>query len=607
MHTGSPQGFWRWSVQGRWYQRRRPVRLGWQRWSTVIMALLCGLSVASVLGLWTTGHAQESLGIAPGRRLRPEPLPSLEERPPPAPPRQVLPPLPPPPPGAPEQLPQVRVFVQQINVVDSTVFSADELAQVTAPYINREVTTEDLEELRLALTRLYVDRGYINSGAVIPDQTVQDGVMTFQIIEGSLSTIEITGNRWFRSSYVRRRVALGVTTPLNLLSLQERLQFLQQDDRIERFQAELKPGVRRGDSMLTVAVDEALPFAIALVFNNYQSPTVGAENGSITLAHRNLTGHGDILSGAYARSEGIDVDLDASYTLPLTVYDTTVQLQYQRTEFAVIEEPFTALDIESTSEIYGMILRHPFYRTLRQEFALALSAEHLHNATSLLGIPFDFSPGAENGESTVFALRLTMEWTNRTPNQVLAARSRFSVGLDAFDATIHDSRAIPDGEFFAWLGQFQWARRVTDWGLQVIGRLDVQLSTDPLLSLEQIAVGGRYSVRGYRENELVRDNAVIASLEGQVPLVRNKPWADVLQLAPFVDVGNAWNTKVSTPDPRTLVSVGIGLRWALTLTRPFRWQPSLEIYWGYPFEDIEPEGNDLQDLGLHFQVAVTGF
>jgi hemolysin activation/secretion protein len=113
-------------------------------------------------------------------------------------------------------------------------------------------------------------------------------------------------------------------------------------------------------------------------------------------------------------------------------------------------------------------------------------------------------------------------------------------------------------------------------------------------------------VRGYRENELVRDNAVIASLESQIPLVRDTPWADVLQLAPFVDVGNAWNTKVSTPDPRTLVSVGIGLRWALTVTRPFRWQPSLEIYWGYPFEDTGAEGDDLQDLGLHFQVAVTG-
>lgn len=76
----------------------------------------------------------------------------------------------------------------------STVFSATELAGATAPYTNRAVTTADLEELRLALTRLYVEKGYINSGAVIPDQTVTNGVISFQIIEGSLSRVELDLN-----------------------------------------------------------------------------------------------------------------------------------------------------------------------------------------------------------------------------------------------------------------------------------------------------------------------------------------------------------------------------------------------------------------------------
>ena len=128
---------------------------------------------------------------------------------------------------------------------------------------------------------------------------------------------------------------------------------------------------------------------------------------------------------------------------------------------------------------------------------------------------------------------------------------------------------IPDGQFFAWLGQFQWTRRLTDWDLQSIFRLDVQLSSQPLLPLEQIAVGGRYSVRGYRENQLVRDNGLIVSLESRLPIVRNKPWADFVQLAPFVDFGRAWNTKLPTPDPKMMVSIGIGLRWAITLTAPF--------------------------------------
>ena len=148
-------------------------------------------------------------------RSGPPPL-QLPPAQPPAPlPQPILPPLPSEPPAGAPQLPQVRVFVRVLRITGSTVFSEEDLAQVTAPYVNQELTTEDLEALRLALTRLYINAGYINSGAVIPDQTVQDGVITMQIIEGELSAIEITGNRWFRTNYLRQRLTLDLEPPLN--------------------------------------------------------------------------------------------------------------------------------------------------------------------------------------------------------------------------------------------------------------------------------------------------------------------------------------------------------------------------------------------------------
>jgi hypothetical protein len=53
----------------------------------------------------------------------------------------------------------------------------------------------------------------------------------------------------------------------------------------------------------------------------------------------------------------------------------------------------------------------------------------------------------------VAAFRFSQEWLRRDINRVLAARSQFSLGLDAFNATINDTGT--DGQFFAWLGQFQ--------------------------------------------------------------------------------------------------------------------------------------------------------
>jgi hemolysin activation/secretion protein len=57
---------------------------------------------------------------------------------------------------------QARVFVRRFQLSGNTVFSDQALAQVTAPYENRTITSEELQEVRHKLTLYYVERGYIN-------------------------------------------------------------------------------------------------------------------------------------------------------------------------------------------------------------------------------------------------------------------------------------------------------------------------------------------------------------------------------------------------------------------------------------------------------------
>jgi hemolysin activation/secretion protein len=189
---------------------------------------------------------------------------------------------------------------------------------------------------------------------------------------------------------------------------------------------------------------------------------------------------------------------------------------------------------------------------------------------------------------------------------VIAARSRLSFGVDLLDATINNEKDVPDGRFFAWLGQFQWVRRVPRLlDTLLIFRADLQVTPDSLLTLEQFPVGGRYSVRGYRENTLVRDNAFVTSLEARIPVIRNVPVADYVQLAPFFDYGRSWNTKLpNSPDITDLYSIGIGIRWALTLPWPIPVQSQFELYWGHKLKDVESLGGNLQDKGLHFQFII---
>ena len=538
-----------------------------------------------------------------------EPPPLREERPLKPKPQPLVPP--PAPPAAEEKgrLPAVRVFVREFRLTGNTVFTDEELGEVTASYVNRELTTEDLESIRLGLTRRYVERGYVTSGAIIPDQAVTDGVIRIQIIEGILTRIVIEGTENFWPYYFRNRIALGAGPPVNVNTLQERLQLLQQDPRLIRLNAELRPGVVRGESELHVKVAEASPYRAWLVFNNYQSPSVGAERGLGTVSHQSLTGNGDVFTFTYGHSQGVDLMADVSYTLPLTAYDTTLTGSYRRNQFGVTEDPFKALSISSESEIIGFSLRQPIYRTVNQQITIALTGEYLYNKVTIFdAVPFNL-PGFQRGVAQVAALRFTPEWVHRTRSSVLAARSRFSVGLNVLDATIDaGGRNDPDGQFFSWLGQVQAVKRLDRWwGVQVLGRFDVQLADDRLFALEQYPVGGRFTVRGYRENTFVRDNAIVASLEARVPVIQSARGEDILQIAPFLDYGSAWNSKDETsPAPSArgfLASVGVGLRWNILPQNRARF----EVYWGAQLNHIDQGEGNLQDNGIHLQVVAQPF
>lgn len=559
------------------------------------------------IGLGQTGPllAQVLPGLDPTLKSGKPPLLEKEKpRPPSPPPRVILPPVDSLPELQPKRAPQVRVMVGTIHVKGSTIFTPEELDKVKAPYENRELSTEDLEELRRALTLLYTNNGYVNSGAIIPDQTVQEGEITFQIIEGKLTDIDIEGTKHFLPFYFEQRIALSAGPPLNIRPLKERLQILLQDSRIQRLNSELKPGLKPGESTLQVQVEEASPFRAWMEFNNFQSPTIGAERGLGTIAVDNPFGIGDHFVFTYGGSNGLNPLLDTTYVVPFTPQDTTLGFQYRLNDFSVVTSPFDELDIETRTEIFTLTLRHPVYRSLTDEVFISLIGEHLETKSTLGGTGFSFIPGAtNNGKTVVSALRFAQEWVHRQPMQVLAFYSRFSMGLDVLNATNNRvGKDDPDSHFFTWLGQAQWARRIDPLGIQLISSLALQISNDRLFPLEQFSVGGRYSVRGYRENQLVRDNAFLFSVESRIPVIPSVTGPQfTVHFAPFIDVGRSWNSKIDTQGPQTLASIGVGIRLGF-FDRAFA-----NVYWGQQLNHVDspPPGGNPQDHGLHLQFIMN--
>jgi hemolysin activation/secretion protein len=502
----------------------------------------------------------------------------------------------------------LRLFVREFRFEGNTVFSNAELSRITAPYTNREISSTQLEEARRAITLQYVNRGFINSGAVIPDQKPADGIIHIKIVEGILSEINVYSNQWLRGSYLRSRIDRWSGPPLNLKDLQEGLQLIRQNPNVKQVNAELRPGSSLGESILDMAVRDCPPFRLGLQIDNQRPPSVGAEEFTLLAGDRNLTGHNDELGISYVIAHATQNDLEFSgidnvstfYRIPVTPYDTTLEVHADRSDFAIIEEPFTSLDISSESYSFGGALRQPLYQSANREFALSFGFDRRFSQTFQNNKPFFISPGADaKGVSCVSVIRFAQEWVDRSEDHVLALRSTVNWGINALDAT--DNGTSRDATFVSWQGQAQYVQRLFHTANQIILRANGQWTDDGLLSLEQFSVGGFNSVRGYRENQLVRDRGVFTSAEFRVPVLYDRKGAAVLQLAPFVDFGGGWNVGEKTPDPATLASSGLGL--LLNVTQRF----SAQLYWGYAFNDVHGTKGDSQDLGLHFRINFEAF
>jgi hemolysin activation/secretion protein len=511
----------------------------------------------------------------------------------------------PPQPRAPgTNLPNDAIFVlKSVRITGNTVFDQAAIDKVAAPFLNHPVGLRDIEEIRRQVTLLYVNRGYINSGAVVPDQTISDGVLVVRVVEGRLTEIDLTGNRHYNSSYLTDRLERGVSVPFNVEDLGRQQQILLQEPFLSRLNLNIVPGLAPGEARLTGEVTELPPYSLTMQIANNQSPTVGEVRGQVQAVAGNILGIGDLLAVQYGRSDALN-DGAISYSFPIASDDTRVNLRYDINNSLVISAPLQPLNITDHYQSVSIGLSRPFWRTPEQNLTLGLALEWRRSQTFVLGAPFSFEAGADDGRTNVTALRFYQSWLDQNADQVLALRSTFSLGIDALGATVTDVK--PTGQFVTWLGQAQYVRRIwRDW--EILARGSLQLSDAPLFPIEQFVLGGMSTVRGYREYLTSSDNAFAGTLELRVPVGRvpfprltKDETEGTVQLVPFYDHGAGWNTDRASPPFQNLSSVGLGLRWLVGSG------VIAEIYYGYGFRHVDV-GNSLEDKGVHFRITVGLF
>lgn len=491
----------------------------------------------------------------------------------------------------------LKVTIKRVVFSGHSVFDEDALQSIAKPFLNHAIDVGDLEELRYQLTQHYVKNGYVNSGAIIPTQTFKDNTLNIQIVEGKLSAINVDGNGWLHPDYIRKR--LLDDKPFNTQTFQDRYQRLLNDPLIEQINGNLKSLPQLGESALDLQVTRATPYQLAVHFNNYNPPSIGAEQMQTEAWIRNLTRWGDKFDFRFDISEGSAI-YAGGVTMPLNAYGTVFDFHFETGRSSVVEEPLNIINITSQVTNFNWTLNHPVYQTADQNLTLGVSFGTRFNQTGLLSDPcFTFNDAP--CKTKVAALRFIQDYSGRFEHHVFALRSVFSVGLGGvFDSTVQADSKGPDSRYFTWLGQMQYAWKVMENGAQLRLRGNLQLSNEALLPQERIAVGGVYSVRGYRENELVRDNGYSGSIEFHYPLFAMQgAHANQLTVFPFMDFGAGWNDHDNAD---YLHAIGIGMSWQGL--KHFK----ADFYYAHDIRQASPKAtHDLQDDGIFFNVSMYAF
>lgn len=522
-----------------------------------------------------------------------------------------------------------KIKVKKIILKDCNALPKQLVDDLLKGYENKTVTMEALQALRQKLSMMYLANHFVNSGVIIPDQKIKDGIIYFQAIEGQLNKISVSGNKHINSQYIEDRIALGSTQPLNVEKLEDAIRQLQNNRLIEGVYAQLKPLPAYGTAELAVTVSEAKDRTLRLSIDNERSPTVGAEQATVTLLDANLTGHGDTIQLDFSRSEGLRaVELDYQYPVTADGQNFAINLRYNDAE--VVEEPIDRLNITSETLSADLSYSWPLNPTIHSSFEklktppwqIIAGFSHKDSSSFLFGEPFAFAGGTVDGESKSTALSVGLQYLSRDAKQVTALSLNLRQGIDWLGATTEPQ----DSRFMAFSSQLQYAKRLPKLRQsQFIFSAATQQSFDPLLPIEKFAIGGHSTIRGYRENQLVRDNGLTASFALQIPLhfEKNKsatsnqkqtkkqkqetPFTITgielpgeFSIEPFLDWGLAWDEPSATQTDNSfeILSAGLG----------FRWIPSpslaLALHWAEPLESkVSSQSNgDLQDDGFHFYV-----
>ena len=198
---------------------------------------------------------------------------------------------------------EIKFKLKGFEFSPSEVLTTEELKKLTAPYLQREVSVNDLYKLINEINALYEEKGYIVCKAGLPPQTISNGIVKIVLIEGKTGRILIQGNKSTKDDYIRKRINLNTGTVSNLNELNKSLVWFNGTNDVQ-MRIELAAGEIPGTTDYVLTAYEPKRYIGTIFADNSGSETSGEYRLGANYVNSSLFGYRDQLVISAVGSEG---------------------------------------------------------------------------------------------------------------------------------------------------------------------------------------------------------------------------------------------------------------------------------------------------------------
>ncbi len=290
-------------------------------------------------------------------------------------PNQVAPPSSPLPPAL-QATDGVTVLVERFEIQGNTRYPNADLQSLLAPWLNRPLDFSHLQAAAAAVAARYRQDGWVVR-AYLPTQSIDQGVVTVQVVESLLGELRFEGEASQRVSQEQlRRILLAQQAtgqPLNAEHL-DRGFLIANDLSGVNLSSVMQSGEHTQTTDVVVNVVDLPRTKAELSFDNTGATSTGPNRAVFTGDIRSPSGRGDVLSTQILHSQGSDY-MRLAYTLPWGDKGWQVGANVSDVQYQLVSADMLALDAKGHSASVGLEASYPLVRSRQRNLRLNLTAE----------------------------------------------------------------------------------------------------------------------------------------------------------------------------------------------------------------------------------------